>query len=81
MELVKVKAYQCDYDPLPLVGVPLGMFHCPSCGCMVIAALAHGPCFPSICPAAEAGRHAGPEIEVEVSEEDLPYLGLEEQKA
>jgi hypothetical protein len=34
----------CTFDPGPLVGVPLGMFHCPECGCMVIAGLAHGPC-------------------------------------
>jgi len=40
---------RCTYDPTPLVGVPLGMFHCPGddqgpCGCMVIAGFAHGHC-------------------------------------
>lgn len=35
---------RCTYDPKPLVGVPLGMHHCPICACMVIAALEHGPC-------------------------------------
>lgn len=32
---------QCTYDPRPLIGVPLGMFHCPECGEMVVAGLAH----------------------------------------
>lgn len=35
---------RCTFDPAPLVGVPLGMFHCPSCGCMVLAGFEHGPC-------------------------------------
>jgi hypothetical protein len=34
----------CTYDPSPLVGVPLGMFHCPECGCMIIAGMEHGGC-------------------------------------
>jgi len=35
---------RCTFDPSPLVDVPLGMFHCPSCSCMVMATLPHGPC-------------------------------------
>jgi hypothetical protein len=31
----------CDYDPSGLVNVPLGMFHCPNCGQMVVAGLPH----------------------------------------
>jgi hypothetical protein len=33
----------CKFDPRPLVGVPIGMFHCPECGEMVIAGLPHTP--------------------------------------
>lgn len=35
---------RCTFDPSPLIGVPLGMFHCPSCGCMVVAGIEHGAC-------------------------------------
>ena len=34
---------QCPYDPTPLMGEPIGMFHCPLCGDMVIAGLPHPP--------------------------------------
>ena len=32
---------KCSYDPSPLINVPLGMFHCPKCGEMIIAGMAH----------------------------------------
>ena len=32
---------KCPFDPSPLLGVPLGMFHCPACGEMVIAGIPH----------------------------------------
>lgn len=31
----------CSYDPSGLIGVPLGMFHCPQCLEMVIAGMPH----------------------------------------
>lgn len=31
----------CNYDPQPLLGLPIGQFHCPLCGEMVIAGLKH----------------------------------------
>lgn len=31
----------CPYEPEWLVGVPLGMFHCPLCGDMVLAGVPH----------------------------------------
>jgi hypothetical protein len=31
----------CRHDPLPLTNLPIGMYHCPDCGVMVIAGLAH----------------------------------------
>ena len=37
---------RCTYDPRPLLGQPIGMLHCPECGCMVLAGLEHGPCEP-----------------------------------
>lgn len=35
---------KCTYDPTKLKGAPIGMFHCPLCGCMVLAGIPHGPC-------------------------------------
>lgn len=32
---------KCEFDPSSLVGVPLGMFHCPLCGEMVVAGMVH----------------------------------------
>lgn len=29
------------YDPLLLIGQPIGQYHCPYCGSMVIAGMAH----------------------------------------
>ena len=49
-----------------------------ACGCVVLAGLPHGVCFPSLCPAADEGWHPGPVIEVEVAEADLAWLGLED---
>lgn len=31
----------CSFDPSPLTDVPLGMFHCPECGEMVVAGMPH----------------------------------------
>lgn len=31
----------CDFDPVPYKGQPIGMFHCPYCGEMVLAGLPH----------------------------------------
>lgn len=32
---------KCTYDPRPLKGYPIGMFHCPMCGEMVLAGVSH----------------------------------------
>ena len=32
---------KCTYDPKPLLGLPMGMFHCPECGEMILAGLEH----------------------------------------
>lgn len=31
----------CPHDPLELAGKPIGMYHCPSCGMMVVAGCPH----------------------------------------
>lgn len=33
----------CNEKPELLVGVPLGMYHCPDCGAMVLAGIPHPP--------------------------------------
>jgi len=33
----------CSHDPRTLAGMPIGQYHCPECGEMVIAGLAHDP--------------------------------------
>ncbi len=32
---------KCPYDPKEMRGLPIGMFHCPECGEMVIAGMDH----------------------------------------
>lgn len=32
---------KCAYDPKEMAGEPVGMFHCPECGEMVIAGMEH----------------------------------------
>ncbi len=39
----------CPYDPTVLAGFPIGMLHCPQCGCMVLAGLDHPPCDIDFC--------------------------------
>jgi hypothetical protein len=31
----------CDEKPEDLIGQPIGMYHCPDCGGMVMAGMAH----------------------------------------
>lgn len=38
----------CPHDPKPLLGLPLGMYHCPDCGMMVLAGMPHPPRDPSM---------------------------------
>lgn len=33
----------CSFNPRLLIGVPIGMFHCPECGDMVVAGTRHTP--------------------------------------
>lgn len=34
---------ECPYEPEHMAGAPIGMFHCPVCGIMVLAGLPHAP--------------------------------------
>ena len=51
---------KCGHDPREMAGQPIGMFHCPECGEMVIAGMPHpdyseDPEWPRA-PAEEAGH-------------------------
>lgn len=34
---------KCPHDPRVLAGQPIGMYHCPDCGEMVVAGMEHTP--------------------------------------
>ena len=36
-----VKAGKCPYEPQQHIGQPIGMYHCPVCGEMVVAGFPH----------------------------------------
>ena len=36
-----IEKQTCDYDPMELRGQPIGQYHCPKCGTMVIAGAPH----------------------------------------
>lgn len=40
---------ECSHDPRSRRGLPIGMYHCPECGCMVIAGLPHTEHDPEAC--------------------------------
>jgi hypothetical protein len=33
--------HECPHDPRTMAGKPIGMYHCPECGDMVLAGLPH----------------------------------------
>jgi hypothetical protein len=79
---IAVNARRCSYDPKPLLGQPIGMFHCPECGCMVVAGLDHGACLPNLCPMLDArgnGDHPGAVEQVSIPRRVAMQLGLIEQ--
>ena len=39
----------CPYDPRPLSGQAIGMYHCPVCDCMILAGLPHIVCDINVC--------------------------------
>lgn len=78
--MVLVRARQCLETPEQFLGQPLGQYHCPLCGCMVVAGVEHGPCFYGDCVAADEGWHPGPEIEVDVTQEMIDALGIKAER-
>ena len=42
-------SYACTHDPVKLSGQPIGMYHCPECGLMVVAGMPH-PKIKRYCP-------------------------------
>lgn len=53
--------YQCPHDPRDLAGEPIGMYHCPHCGVMVIAGIPH-PEVQRMAP-----RHQATDLRVDIS--------------
>ena len=39
--IADVSKMVCQYDPRALAGQPIGMYHCPECGEMVVAGMKH----------------------------------------
>ena len=37
----RIPPQKCSYDPMVFLGEPIGMYHCPECGEMVIAGMEH----------------------------------------
>ena len=56
----------CPEDPIALAGQPLGMYHCPACGCMQIAGLKHlcdpDSCLLENCDCLPAGESMSPNL-------------------
>lgn len=71
---VRVYAYQCPEKPEKFAGQPIGQYHCPCCGCMVVAALAHPPCFKGYCVAADEGWHPGEKVTLDIDTGHLTML-------
>ena len=45
----------CNEKPESLVGMPLGQYHCPDCGAMIIAGIKH----PTVCKLCRDQKHPG----------------------
>jgi hypothetical protein len=57
---------KCPEDPIVLMGKPIGMYHCPYCGCMQIAGLGHvcdsDMCLLEDCDCLPSGVHKSPNL-------------------
>jgi hypothetical protein len=56
----------CPEDPEKLCGQPIGMYHCPDCGCMQVACIPH-MCNPELCLLEDCdclpeGEHMSPNL-------------------
>jgi hypothetical protein len=52
-EVGKLFKANCSEDPMKLAGAPIGMYHCPDCGAMVVAGFPH----PELCLLCLERRH------------------------
>lgn len=78
-DMVTVTAWRCPYDPSEYAGQPIGSFHCPACGCLVLAAeRGHGACLPGLCPAVDDDDHPGQPYRLEIPRYDAEVLGIVE---
>jgi hypothetical protein len=57
---VEVFPANCEEKPEDLKGQPIGMYHCPDCGAMVVAGLPHPP----LCKRCVDRKHPGFDEEV-----------------
>ena len=42
-EVTEVFTANCNEKPEKLINAPIGMYHCPDCGAMVVAGVEHPP--------------------------------------
>ena len=42
-EVTEVFTANCNEKPEELINAPIGMYHCPDCGAMVVAGVKHPP--------------------------------------
>ena len=49
----------CEEKPEDLKGQPIGMYHCPDCGAMVLAGLPH----PALCQLCTDRKHPGFDVQ------------------
>lgn len=54
-EVAETFEANCEEKPENLIGQPIGMYHCPDCGAMVIAGMSH----PFLCGPCIARKHPG----------------------
>jgi len=58
---------KCPEDPKLFLGQPIGMYHCPDCGCMQVAGFAHlcdaYECLLEDCDCLAPGVHRSPNLQ------------------
>lgn len=76
-EVDEVYLANCAEKPEKLAGQPLGQYHCPDCGAMVIAGLPH----PELCKVCIERKHPGFDAETPATSTgiggDCPRCGTE----
>jgi hypothetical protein len=69
----------CPEDPMALCGKPIGMYHCPDCGCMQVACCEHvcdpDECLLVDCDCLPPGVHKSPNREAWDAADERPPTG------